>query len=160
MNNFQKYTLLKEYVNHEFDMNQFVNTIAAEKNPNVIANLLQLLHSKTEFQEKVDKHYKDNDNMLMFPIEVAKEKDISTINLIDGLLNKQLDKLNSGEVIPDTTEQPSEDEIKNRKIGYTGNNIITEFPNQDITTAYKRTPSIGFRKESIMSFKMYNESRR
>jgi hypothetical protein len=155
INNYQKYTLLKEYVNYEFDMEKFVTTISAEKNPDIIADLLQILYNRTEYQQNIETHFKDDINMLQFPVEVAKERDLNTIKLIDGLLNKQLDKLNSGEVSPDKEIKLSDDDLKNRTIGYAGKNIITEFPKQDISTAYKRPSKIGFRKESIKNFSTF-----
>lgn len=150
INRFKDFSLL-EYVNDdEIDMKDLFSTINSETDPKILDDLFQILQTRKEYQERVEKHYKDNPNMLKFPYEVVKERDLDTIDMIINLLRRRMDKIESGDDL-----EP--DEIKEypkiRRVGY-GVDVDEEpipLAKQDIETAYKRT-KLGYKFRHMESF--------
>lgn len=143
-----KYFSLLEYVNEdEINMKELFNTINSETNLNILDDIFQILQTRKEYQERIEKYYKNNPNMLKFPQEVVKERDLSTINMLIDILLKRIEKI----------ETDHSDEIKHppksRRIGYMN---IDEEPiplaKQDIETAYKRNPKLGYKFRHVESF--------
>ncbi|MCF7866986.1 DUF3008 family protein [Candidatus Woesearchaeota archaeon] len=144
---------LFEYVDDgvEIDMNDLYKTINSETDPKILDDLFQLLQTRKEYQERIEQHYKDNTNMLKFPYEVVKERDLGTIDMLITLLQKRMDKIESGDIEPTETEEYP----KIKKVGFNTNDDEAEpIVKQDITTAYKRS-DLGYKfrhMESFMNF--------
>jgi len=162
INKFQDFSLLEYNSNDgEIDMAQLFNTINSETDTEILDDLFQILYTRKEYQEKIEKHYKDDKNMLKFPYEVVKERDLGTIDMLIGILQQRIDKVNSPDFDPTVKEKPLE-YPKIKKVGYGTNGEEPEpVAKQDITTAYKRT-GLGYKfrhMESFMNF-FVNETKK
>lgn len=139
------------------DLKKFHNTIMNETDPDIIADLLTLVHGRREVQPRIEKHYKDDNNMLLFPVELAKARNQELIDLIDGLLNKRLKDINAG-VKPPSKEDIKKQKEKEKKATKMGYGASKEKPEElpksmDIGTAYKRSGGkLGYKLRHMESF--------
>jgi len=124
MINFKYFSLL-EYVNNGEEMNmvEFLNTINDETDIDILAHLLELIYSKKKYQDEIDNYYKDNKNMLKFPVELAKETDEETIDYIDKIITKRINDIKDDpSIINKPKKKEKEKRQKIRKIGYHSTN--------------------------------------
>lgn len=156
LTNFYEYALLEYHQknNNDFSITKFVNTVNNENNPHILLALLGILLNKKEHQEKIEKYYKNDINMLKFPIEVAKERDMDIIKTLNGFLNKRLSEININKTKKNKKEKETEPKIP--KIGFkrSGEHNIQNVPlkKQDLKTAYRRT-GLGYKHlESFNEF--------
>ena len=142
-----KFKRNKKTNDQKIDSTKLVNTINSESDPKILDDLFQILYTRRKHQENVEKHYKDDENMLKFPYEIVKERDLNTIDILMGMLKLRLDKIKS-----DPTKKEKR-EPKTKKIGYGIRDEKPEPipPESDIKTAYKRS-ELGYKFRHMESF--------
>ncbi len=155
-----KYFPILEYVDDgkEMDLSTFFDTIYDETDINILTYLLELIYSKKKYQNKIDKHFSDDKNMLKFPIELAKEDDDETLDYIDKLIVQRIKKLKD-EPIENKKNKKSKEKRKYptlRKMGFKSTGEEQEkISKQDVKTAYKRSGSLGYKFRHMESFSLF-----
>ena len=159
-NKFKDFSLLEYSTNEEeIDMTKLFNTINSETNPKILDDLFQILQTRKEYQERIEQHYKDDKNMLLFPYEVTKERDLSMIDMLIGLLRKRKDKIDSGDI--ETIEFKEIEYPTPKKIGFgTSGEEAQPVTKQDVKTAYKRSGNLGYKFRHMESFMKFYETKK
>lgn len=135
----------------EFSPREMIKSINSEKNLDVLKDLLDLITVRMTIQKDVMDYYKGDENMLMYPVEVAKENDFETLDFLKSLIITRAQKIESGDITGDDTPKITEEQPK-RKIGFIPRDVQTELPKPS-ESPYKHNTKIGFRssKESIIT---------
>lgn len=149
-----KNTRIFEYVDFvkEFDVSQMVKTVNSEVNQKVLEDLLDLVNVRMLTIEDISKHYINDKNMLMFPVEIAKETDMETLEYVQSIIINRLENVEAGRIEPEP-EQPKIN--PQTKIGFSRNFVQTE-PPKTSTDKYKGT-HMGFKRTEsrITNFKNF-----
>jgi hypothetical protein len=134
----------------EFSPREMTKSINSETNLDILKDLLDLITVRMTIQKDITDYYEGDENMKMYPVEVAKENDFETLNYIQSLIITRAKKIESGEVSVD--KQIIQSTPKNKTIGYIPKSIENELP-KPTANPYKHNAKIGFMasKESIIT---------